>query len=70
MLEHMQFSNGEEIIDAYEYGERFDLVFMDVEMGETDGIQSGQIIDKYYKFRKFDLIQMEKCIIIFYIIYE
>ena len=55
MLEHMQFSNGEEIIDAYEYGERFDLVFMDVEMGETDGIQSGQIIDKYYKFRKFEL---------------
>ena len=55
MLEHMQFSNGEEIIDAYEYGERFDLVFMDVEMGETDGIQSGQIIDKYYKFRKFGL---------------
>ncbi len=54
-LEHMQFSNGEELIDAYESGERFDLVFMDVEMGETNGIQSG------IKIREYD----SKAIIVF-----
>lgn len=42
--EYRFFSDGEELICEYEKGERYDLVFLDVEMGRVDGINAGNYI--------------------------
>ena len=50
-----QFSSAEEILKAYESGKRYDLIFLDVEMGMVNGIDAG------IKIRQYDA----KAIIIF-----
>lgn len=51
----VQFSSAEEILKAYESGKRYDLIFLDVEMGMVNGIDAG------IKIRQYDA----KAIIIF-----
>ena len=41
-----EFSCGEDLIAAYERGDRFDLIFLDVEMAGMSGVEAGQIIRK------------------------
>lgn len=48
------FADGAELIKSYENGDRFDIVFLDVEMSNLNGVEAGKQI------RKFD----EKAIII------
>ena len=42
-----EFSCSENMLKSYEKGERFDIVFLDVEMGEIDGVDAGIEIRKY-----------------------
>lgn len=51
----VQFSSAEEILKAYKSGKRYDLIFLDVEMGMVNGIDAG------IKIRQYDA----KAIIIF-----
>ncbi len=52
---YSQFSNAESLLETYSKGNRFDIIFMDVEMEEIDGINAG------IKIRQYD----KKAIIIF-----
>lgn len=42
--EYRFFTDGNELIDEYKKGERYDLVFLDVEMEKVDGIDTGNYI--------------------------
>ena len=42
-----QFTNGRELLDCYVKQQRFDLVFLDVEMPEISGLQTGEKIRDY-----------------------
>lgn len=52
---YSQFSSAEELLNKYKNGEKYDIIFLDVEMDATNGIQAG------IKIRKQD----PKAIIIF-----
>lgn len=54
-LEIIQFCAGKQILEQYAAGTRFEMVFMDVEMGEPNGIETG------LRLREYD----DKLIIIF-----
>ena len=47
-LEAKQFSNAEDLICAYKENERFDIIFLDIQMKSLDGIAAAK------KIRKFD----------------
>ncbi|WP_341876818.1 LytTR family DNA-binding domain-containing protein [Defluviitalea saccharophila] len=44
-----KFESGEELIQAYEGGERYSIIFLDMRMNELDGIQTAEIIRKWDK---------------------
>lgn len=44
--EILQFSSGEELLEAYEKNEKFDLLFLDVEMKGISGLETGNRIRK------------------------
>lgn len=44
-----EYDDGEEIIQAYKRGQRYDLVFLDVEMPKTSGINAGCVIREHDK---------------------
>lgn len=46
-LSYTEFSCSEDLLCSYKNGERFDIVFLDVEMGEIDGVNAGIRIRKY-----------------------
>lgn len=50
-----EFSSSEDLLYSYNNGEKFDIIFLDVEMGEIDGVEAG------IKIREYD----SKAIIIF-----
>ena len=52
-----EFSSSEELLESYDEGIRYDIIFLDVEMAETSGIDAG------IKIRTID----KKVIIIFVI---
>ena len=41
------YNNGETLIEAYENGESYSIIFLDVEMDEINGIKTAEIIRKY-----------------------
>ena len=48
-LEFFQFENGESLLQAYENGAYFDIVFLDVEMEQINGIDVGKKIRTFQK---------------------
>lgn len=36
-----EFSSSEELLESYDEGIRYDIIFLDVEMAETSGIDAG-----------------------------
>lgn len=46
-LSYTEFSCSEDLLCSYNNGERFDIIFLDVEMGEIDGVEAGIRIREY-----------------------
>ena len=47
-LEHDVFYSGEELLNEYKNNEaNYDAIFMDMEMGELDGIETANLIRQY-----------------------
>lgn len=44
-----KFNSGEALVEAYYKQERYSIIFLDMQMGELDGIQTAKIIRKYDK---------------------
>ena len=42
-----EFSSSEDLLYSYNNGEKFDIIFLDVEMGEIDGVEAGIRIREY-----------------------
>lgn len=45
-IEIFEFSSGEDLVDSYEKGNRYDVIFLDVEMRQMSGVEAGQAIRK------------------------
>lgn len=41
------FNSGSDLISSYDSGERYDIVFLDVEMPEVNGIETGKYISRF-----------------------
>ncbi len=39
------FKNGRDLVDSYDKGERYDLIFLDIDMPEISGIEAGKYIN-------------------------
>ncbi len=48
-LNIVNFSSGEELLDMYSNNGRFDVIFLDIEMGQTDGIETAETIRNFDK---------------------
>lgn len=48
-IEIRLFDSGEELIDAYQSGQVFSIIFLDMQMKELNGIETGQYLRKYDK---------------------
>lgn len=46
-LDCMTFSDGKELVRAYEEGDQFDAMFLDIEMQEMDGLTTASALRKY-----------------------
>ena len=44
-----KFDSGEDLVRAYEDGERYSIILLDMQLKELDGIQTAEIIRKYDK---------------------
>lgn len=42
-----EFSSSEDLLYSYNNGEKYDIIFLDVEMGEIDGVEAGIRIREY-----------------------
>lgn len=46
-LDIYEFSSGEELLESYDSGAVYDIVFLDIEMKDINGLDTAKIIRKY-----------------------